>query len=78
MMLLVFLPSGDTSEMMELPSVASFRRCPTSPESVNHFSGIRIEIVAHEMRILDSMKKNGGESPAPVGAQATEDDGAPF
>jgi len=37
-----------------------------------------IEIVAHEMRILDSMNKNGSKSPAPVGVQATEDDEAPF
>ena len=28
--------------MMSLTSVASLRRCPTSPESVPHFSGIRI------------------------------------
>src|SRR5689334_22054721 len=33
-----------TSEIIAVTSVASLRRCPTSPESVPHFSGIRITI----------------------------------
>jgi single-strand DNA-binding protein len=37
-----------------------------------------IEVVAREMRILDSMNKNGSGSPAAVHAQGGEDDEAPF
>jgi single-strand DNA-binding protein len=37
-----------------------------------------IEVVAHEMRILDSMNKNGGGTPTPVQAQAPRDEEAPF
>jgi len=34
---------------MAVTSVAPLRRCPTSPESVPHFSGIRIAI--HHFRL---------------------------
>ena len=37
-----------------------------------------IEVLAHEMRILDSMNKNGSGSPGPVRAQVVESEGAPF
>jgi single-strand DNA-binding protein len=37
-----------------------------------------IEVVAHEMRILDSMNKNGSGRPAALQAQAGEGDEAPF
>ena len=37
-----------------------------------------IEVLAHEMRILDSMNKNGSGSPVPVQAQVVEREEAPF
>lgn len=37
-----------------------------------------IEVLAHEMRILDSMNKNGSGSPVPVQAQVVECEEAPF
>lgn len=37
-----------------------------------------IEVLAHEMRILDSMNKNGSGSPGPVRAQVVESEEAPF
>lgn len=37
-----------------------------------------IEVLAHEMRILDSMNKNGSGSPVPVQAQVVESEEAPF
>ena len=37
-----------------------------------------IEVLAHEMRILDSMNKNGSGSPGPVRAQVVECEAAPF
>ena len=37
-----------------------------------------IEVLAHEMRILDSMNKNGSGSPGPVQAQGVECEEAPF
>src|SRR5437879_2331494 len=39
-----------TSEIIAVTSVASLRRCPTSPELVPHFSGIRTSIPAVTMR----------------------------
>ncbi len=37
-----------------------------------------IEVLAHEMRILDSMNRNGSGSPVPVHAQVMEGEEVPF
>jgi single-strand DNA-binding protein len=37
-----------------------------------------IEVVAREMRILDSMNRNGSGSPSPVQAHAAEGEEVPF
>ena len=42
---------------MTLTSVASLRRCPTSPESVPHFSGIRIGFEVSETTVSRWMRR---------------------
>ena len=42
-----------TSEIIVVTSVAPLRRCPTSPESVPHFSGIRRSVDGQKFESAD-------------------------
>src|ERR1700730_15383899 len=50
-----------TSPIIEIPSVASLRHCPTSPESVPHFTGIRRGTEFRSVEFVDNQAPVPGE-----------------